>query len=287
MRKIIGFIVGAIYVCLGIRAWKVHKCRKPGTILAICAHNPKICVLEALLQWLSKNGFAFTDPDELVAMKEGRMAIRGSLVWLSFDDGWKGFSEKILPLLEHYNAKATIFVPPHETENGYLWTSIVKTTGNRTKTVELYKKPLKARENDIKKLTATFSPKQTLMRRDELIKLSQHPLITLENHTWSHLSCFHRPVEEVVDEAKKTQKILKAWTGRTPKFMCYPFGHCGKGCDEALNQIGLIGVHSDNGIGTLAEIGRYRNMIRDDMSNLETIGRALDAWPNQHIPDAQ
>ena len=287
MRRLIGCFVGLFYVCTGIRAWRVHKCRKPGVILAICGHDPTPRVLDVLLRWLAKRGFSFTDPDELIAMKEGRVPLRGSVVWLSFDDGWSGFADKVLPILERYNAKATIFVPPHESERGYLWTHAVKSVGGQAKVLEFYKKGLKEREDGIAGLSYGKTHVRSLMEKDELIALSQNPLVTIENHTWSHLSCYHRPTEDVIAEAKKAQEELKSWTGRTPRFLCYPFGHYGKGCDEALREIGLIGVHSDSGIGSIAEIGLYRNMFRDDMSEVETIGRALDAWPSQHIPDAQ
>lgn len=286
MRKILGSIVGWLYILTGVRVLRVWRCRKPGMLLALSGHDPEPQVLEYLLKWLHSKGFDFVSPDEIMAMRDGHAPLRSSIVWLTFDDGWAGFSDKILPLLERYNAKATIFVPTHESANGYLWSDKAKIAGGHEKVVELYSKPFQERE----KMLASVSKcdvKRFLMSRDELIALSRHPLITLENHTWSHLSCFHRPVHEVVDEAEKAQKELFEWTGRRPLFMCYPYGHYANGCDETLKEIGLIGVHSDNGIGIIKEVGKYRNMFRDDMSKVETIGRALNAWPNQHIPDAQ
>lgn len=287
MRKWLGNLVGLMYVVSGVRWRKVRAYHKPGSVLSLCGHNPEPRVLDCLLAWLKKNGFTYVDPDELLRIRKGELAWKPKIAWLTFDDGGIGFRRQLLPILEKYSAKATIFVPPHEIDRGQLWTSSIKGSASREEFVRLYGAPVEEREAFVDSvLKAKVNPRR-LMTKDELIDLSRHPLITLENHTWSHLSCFHRPTSEVVSEAQKTQQILTEWTGRVPKFLCYPFGHYGPECDEELFKIGLIGVRSDCGEGSLGELGRYRNMFRDDMGKFETIGRALNAWPTVRVPDAQ
>ncbi len=117
----------------------------------------------------------------------------------------------------------------------------------------------------------------------ELRRLAHHPLITLENHTYTHLSCAARPIEEVLDEVKTTQSILTQWTGRTPKMCCYPFGHHTSESDQALIDIGIIPVHSNPGTMTLQSIGSVRNMFHETMTTAENIGRVLGAWLNVKV----
>jgi len=287
MRWFVGELVGLLYVLTGVRYRKVRAYDRPGAVLTLCGHNPSVQVLEWLLQWLAKHGFTFVSPDELLKMKAGEWPWRRRIAWLTFDDGWKGFDKKLLPILEKHQAKATIFVPPHEIERGQLWTNSIGAHVPRATVVSLYRAPLGEREAKVAAILKDKPFPRALMTKDELVALSKHPLITLENHTWSHLSCFHRPPDDVVQEVERTQKILAEWTGREPKFVCYPFGHYGLECDRKIKDMGLLGVRSDCGEGTLDELGRYRNMFRNDMGKLETIGRALNAWPRAHVPNAQ
>jgi len=287
LRKLIGWAVAQGFVWTGARARALRQYDMPGSFLALVGHDPKNEVLERLLGWLIQHGFSFVSGDELIAMREGTMPWRKRIVWLSFDDGWKSFGERLLPILEKYGAKVTVFIAPHETARGQLWTNSIMSVTPYEEIRTMYLLPLEERLKKVDAILARIGNPRCLMDEAELRKLSKHPLVTLENHTYTHLSCSHRPVKEVLDEVHKTQAILTNWTGRVPKMVCYPFGHCNRATDEAIKAMGLLPIRLDAGVSNVNNIGACRNLFCDDKSNAENVCRALNAWVKVTVPDRE
>ncbi len=276
LRKFIGWCVAILFIVTGRRYRCVRQYDKKGNILSFYTHNPKPEVLEEVLKWLSRKGFAFISTDELLAIKDGQMPWRRRCAWLTFDDGWAGFEEKLLPILEKYHCPATIFVPPKEIERGQVWTnSIMSAVEDIT---SYYALPAEERYEKVDKVLKKVGNPRHLASKEELIRLSQHPLITLENHTDTHISCASRPVEEVIAEVRNVQDILTEWTGRIPRLICYPFGHYTIEIDTAMKKMNLTPVHSNPGIMSLETIGLHRNMFHERMTTSENVGRVLGAW---------
>ena len=119
MRYIVGYIVAIWYVITGKRRRLLSYYDKTGACLAIVGHDPKARDLELLLRWYLRHGFRFVLPAQLE--RQEMPGVR--LAWLSFDDGWLSFKTDVLPVLEKLNIPATLFIAPHETEQGQLWTN--------------------------------------------------------------------------------------------------------------------------------------------------------------------
>ena len=274
IRKGVGWCLARAYACAGARRRAVQRYRQPGTVLSVFAHNPRPKVLDGVLADLKRRGFLFISTDDLLALRDGLKPWRPLLAWLTFDDGWRPFVQDLLPVLEKHDVPATIFVPPHETMRGQVWTnSVMGRTANWKAWYDL-----SVAERYAQVDAYCDKTRRLLLDERDLKTLACHPLITLENHTYTHLSCSHRPVDDVVDEILQTQEVLVAWTGRTPRLVCYPFGHYTDEVDAAVKSQGLIPVHSDPGVMTLDTLGRFRNMMNDEMSVQESIGRVLGAW---------
>lgn len=279
IRKLIGWCVGMFYVTIGARKRALARYRQPGTILSIFSHNPSPNVLEGVIWWLKRKGFTFISTDELLDMRDGKRAWVPLTAWLTFDDGWQGFSDNLLPVLEKYSVPSTIFVAPNETKRGYVWLTlgVMKAFCGRMK--GLFAMPSDERYEAIAPVIKEHNPLTHLMKEDEVKELSKHRLITIENHTWSHLSASHRPVDEVVSEIQQAEEMLSDWTGRRPRMACYPFGHRTRETDIAIGKLGLVPVTSIAGLMDVNVLGSHRNMFTDDMSLVENVGRMLGAWP--------
>lgn len=283
-RKLIGWGVALWYILRGARRQAVRRYDEPGTVLSLFAHDPSPAVLEPVLRWLKKVGFVFLSTDELLAMAEGRQPWRPRVAWLTFDDGWAGFEARLLPVLERYEAAATVFVAPYETERGQIWTNSVMAAVSSPEALSAwYTLPPEDRYRQVDEVLRVVGNPRRLADETELRSLARHPLVTLENHTYTHLSASHCPVEDVIAEVRKTQAVLTEWTGRTPRLCCYPFGHWTEETDRAIVAEGLIPVHSESGVMTLATFGEVRNMCTDNMSAAENIGRILGAWPTVRV----
>lgn len=283
IRKLAGLAVAWRYILTGARSRAARRYDVPGTVLSFFAHDPSAAVLEPVLRWLKQHGFAFVSTDALLEMVEGKRSWRPKMAWLTFDDGWAGFEQNLLPVLERYGAAATIFVAPHETARGQIWTNSVMRDVPGETWMGWYALPSEERYRQVDEVLRAVGNPRRLADETELHRLARHPLVTLENHTYTHLSASHRPVEEVVAEVRRTQEILSSWTGRMPRLCCYPFGHWTKETDRAIVSEGVIPIHSEPGVMTLATVGQVRNMCTDTMSASENIGRILGAWPTVKV----
>ena len=280
LRYILGYCVAIWYVVIGKRNRLLVYYDKPGTCLAIVGHDPDRKDLERLLNWYLQQGFTFVLPSMI---EEGNVT-KGRIAWLSFDDGWQSFKTDVLPILEKLNIPATLFIAPHETEQGQLWTNGTRSYLGDSKIKQMYSMPWAERQKIVDDVFSKYGNVRRLLTREDIVVLSKHPLVDIQNHTMTHLSCSHRPVQEVLNDVMAAQETLKNWIGKDCKLMCYPFCHHTNETDNAIMAANLIPVCGDAGEGTIANLGTTRNMFKDKASLQENIGRSLNAWKKVKVP---
>ena len=256
LRRVIGWMVAVAYAAVGSRRRVVRRL-KNGEMLPVVVHSMPAAQLEKVLGWLKRHGVL----DRL---------------WLTFDDGWLVVKDYV-PVLEKYNVPAKLFVAPGETVRGNVWTEEANARGIPSETWRSwYSLPESERNDKIGQTCFIISKvKRTLLTKEEVIAFSKHPLIDVENHTWSHLSAVHRPVGEVVAEVAKAQATLVEWTGRKPEWLAWPFGRGTPELDAMMREIGLKAVYTRQGY----EIPYCRNMGIEGVTFQENLGRILGAWP--------
>lgn len=259
VRRLTGWLVAIAYAMAGARR-RVVRMLRAGASLPVVVHAMPAWQLEKTLAWLKAKGVS----DKL---------------WLTFDDGWSQVKDYV-PILEKYGVHAKLFIAPGETMRGNVWTHAASVAGvpapiwrswYNLSEAERYRMLETVQET----ISASACTARSLLTKDEVISLSKHPLISIENHTWSHLSAPHRPAEEVVAEVMKTQETLEGWTGRKPEWLAWPFGRGTPELDAKMSGLGLKTVYTRQGY----EIGPCRNMALADVGFQENLGRILGAWP--------
>ena len=271
-RKLIGWSVAQPFIRSGARRQALHAYEADDVFLSLCAHDPTPETLRALLTFLRTNDFTFLTETDVLQ----REPIPGRTAWLTFDDGWKRFKD-CLKVLEEFDIPATLFIAPGETQRGYLWTNALMPYRSMAYIRSLY--PFSARER-LARVTDILDGRlpQTLMTPDDIAALASHPLVTIGNHTLTHLSASDRPVEDLLAEVLTAQTLIADWTGTLPRTVCYPFGHRTQATDAALRSRGLTPIGLLPGRDRLTDPGLYRNMIYDDVSLAENTCRVLGAW---------
>ncbi len=280
LRYILGFCVAIWYVIIGKRHRLLTYYDKPGTCLAIVGHDPNKRDLERLLKWYLHQGFTFIIP----SMIDENIVAKSRIAWLSFDDGWQSFKTDVLPVLEKLNVPATLFIAPHETEQGQLWTNGTRPYLGAKEINQMYSMSWTERQKIVDAVFFKYGNVRRLLTREDIVVLAKHPLVDIQNHTMTHLSCSRRPVQEVLDDVMEAQMILKEWIGKDCKLVCYPFCHHTNETDKALMAANLIPVCGDAGEGTIECLGATRNMFKDKASLQENIGRSLNAWIKVKVP---
>lgn len=274
IRKTIGWGVAQAYRLAGARRRAVGRVKKPGVILPVVVHAAKAEEVRAILGWLKRAG----------ALER---------VWLSFDDGWREFKDTV-KVLEEFEKPATLFVAPGETMRGDVWTDGL-TVAERQR---LYQLDEQSRYNEIALLgdcgprgaralpgdeVGTAVPavrnEVPLLGEREIREIARHPLVRIGNHTWSHMSCTHRPMAEVLDEVDRAQATLTEWCGYAPTDFAYPFGRGTEELDAEIRKRGMTPHYTRQGLVTRETLGAARNMVYEGMSLAENLGRILMAWP--------
>ncbi len=272
VRRCVGWCVAAPFVVAGLRRRAAARYDTPGTVLSLFAHDPTPQVLASALEGLLRRGFRFCSEAELLCGK----ALAPRAAWLSFDDGWLGF-ERCLPVLERLGVPATLFVAPGAAQLGFLWTNALMPYLPMRRIRALYGLPLSERMAVVGCVLDGRFPK-TLLSPEQVATLARHPLLSIGNHSVSHLSCSHRPVDEVAREVVQAQQTLRMWTGVAPRLFCYPFGHRTEATDVVVRAAGLHPIGLAPGIDRVADFGRFRNMLYDNVTTAENLCRVLGSW---------
>lgn len=259
LRRGIGWLAAMAYVVSGRRAAICRKVRRDGLVVPVLFHGPDPDSLDGILSGL----------DRLVGIEN---------VDLTFDDGRKSIAQCI-GVLEKYRIRAVCFISPGEILRGYNWAEHVQAVSKQADFHALCRMDAASREAVFEKSGMAGREGAELLSVREIRALSRHPLIEFGNHTWSHMSCTNRPVEEVLDEIARAQRRIREWTGAEPAKFSYPFGHDSPALDCEIRRLGLLTYSLRPGLVTESGRGLARNMAYDGMTRAENIGRLLTAWP--------
>lgn len=151
---------------------------------------------EAQLAWLRRNGWQSFTVSELWEQWD---ALPGKSVAITFDDGYADNLHNALPLLEKYDARATIYmvVDRHERD----WSTAKKAHHN---TGELAREP---KLND-----------------DALQRLVASGRVEIGSHTLTHINLRTTPAADKRHELAESRRLLQAQTGQPIASFAYPFG---------------------------------------------------------------
>jgi len=176
---------------------------------------------------------------------------------ITFDDGYKDNLTNALPILNEFNAPATIYVITKFFENDfsiwwcelqdYIWENSenIKFTYNEknydfpiknnfekskcfTRLKQIIKKLDKIEQDKfLNVVTKTNTRKQfrnEFLSRDDLKLLNSNPLVTIGAHTHNHLSLKNLNKEDCTKEIKTSKKILEDFTSSEINHLAYPYG---------------------------------------------------------------
>mgnify|MGYP000904118729 FL=1 len=151
---------------------------------------------ETQLAWLKREGWHFFTVSELWKQWD---TLPAKSVAITFDDGYADNLHDALPLLEKYDAKATIYmvVDRHERD----WSTAKKAHHN---TGELAREP-KLSDAELQRLVASGR-------------------IEIGSHTLTHINMRATVADDKRRELAESRSLLQAQTGQAVASFAYPFG---------------------------------------------------------------
>jgi poly-beta-1,6-N-acetyl-D-glucosamine N-deacetylase len=198
------------------------------------------------MQFLIENGFAPLSLDRYIEkVKMG--GLNEQSLALTFDDGYTGFAENAMPVLERLKIPAAVFIP----------TAYVG----------------KYNEWDQGK-TQCFSD---ILSWEGLKRISQNPQITLGSHGVSHKSMGAQTWEETLFEMNESKNILQSRLGIEVRYFSFPYGQKKDVSPQAVRAAEASGYDAafstnwnrHNSAGNLFRLNRLEIEPLDDVGRFE------------------
>lgn len=199
---------------------------------------------------------------------------------LTFDDGYADNLHTLLPILEHYDRRATVFVtvgfiarthPPIERviaqgldRDPAVGIRLFRLPETETSYNQLRRwlktQSVADRQRHSDRIRADLSLPDTslfanFLTQTELETLASHPLIDIQAHTVSHPDLTAVSNSELYDELNRGRRTLSKWLERPITEIAYPYGAAGR---REWRMAAAVGY--SRGYGTGASIGLIRGL---------------------------
>jgi len=169
--------------------------------------------LEGHFKYLKRNGYTPVTFEELSLIK--RFDTEKKYVILTFDDGYRDNYNLLMPLLEKYGFKATIYLVTNKTENSW----------------------------DLKDEGRTFP----LLTKEQVLEMSQKG-IEFGAHTMNHVDLTQVGVEEAWKEITGSKKHLEDLLKKEVRTFAYPYGRLNEAIRNLVKKAGFsYGIGTVNG----------------------------------------
>ena len=169
------------------------------TVTAIYFHNPRPKLLAKCIRWLQKYNYHFISLDDLRAFLYDRQELPRGAVWLSFDDGYKEWMDRVLPLIHRENIPVTLFIPPGiiEGDGQFPW---------------------------LKGNVPNDDANRQSLNVDQLKRIAEYPEITIASHTVHHIVTPELSRVQAEYELGESKRVLESWTQKPVQYFAYPEG---------------------------------------------------------------
>lgn len=228
---------------------------------------------------LTKTFGKFTNLEKLLS--ENKSQSFRPYFHLTFDDVSTSFIENVLPLIEKHHIPVTLFPSVQNAETGFNWRDKIyyilihpelisrfvhqtklflgKETEINENNIYRWSKKTKCNPRHLEKKTIDKTLKNHMdefyekvnflkpyLNWEELKKLSQHPLITIGNHSYNHYNFANLTEEEIRKDIEKSHYFIKEKIGIKCLQFAVPFGNINQRSfltvDRILSQLGYKSV---------------------------------------------
>lgn len=194
-----------------------------------------ITQFEYFLKYLSQRNIQFINEWDII---EKKLLPKRHYVYLTFDDGYYN-NFAALPLLQKYNAKATFFISTnHIIEGKAFWWDVVfreRTLQDKSATyileeikhlltIKWIEQEKYVMERFGEKAMQPINDLDRPMTVNELTRFSQHPCVSIGNHTHNHLNMAIYSTHELKESVLNAHNFLVECTGKPVSSISYPHG---------------------------------------------------------------
>lgn len=276
LRELLGYLLIKIYF---------FKKQSHNGILSIYFHNPPKALFEKILIWLVAKGYKFISVKELENNINQKLN-NEKLVFISFDDGWKGNLE-LIEAIERWKVPVAIFIPTDAIEDGNYWWEYSLIEGQQKysgiNNTEHFKQLSEEVFNEkIAILKKKYRLERSCITLPELRRMSENEFVTIGSHSVTHPILTNTSFETQTWELKESKRILSKWLHDEIEYISYPNGDYNEDTIEIAKKCTYkLGFTIHPGKIITQEVDPFmipRNAIYDEGGYYENISKLLGIW---------
>lgn len=228
------------------------------------------------LNWLHQNGYQAVSVEQILAANKGGQPLPSKAVLLSFDDGYRDFYTRVIPLLRSFN-----------------WPAIVAPVGNWLLTPE----------NEAVNFGDVRSPRTLFLNTAELKQVARSSLVEIGAHTFnSHMGSLANPQGNLMprmanhlwlpeqnryensEEFKRriredvraiTQTVTET-TGRKPRVWVWPYGRASGEAQQIIREEGYeLFLTLEHGLADVKETDNVPRILMSGRDSIQSVARRV------------
>lgn len=228
------------------------------------------------LTWLRDNNYQPVTVDQVIAARNGGADLPAKAVMLTFDDGYRDFYTRALPILRSFN-----------------WPAVLAPVGSWVQTPK--DKPVMF--GDIS------TPREKFLSEEELSQIAKSPLIEIGAHTYdSHKGAQANPqgnllpafvnrlyfpklqryetdeeYEARIDkDAQAITDMIKKVTGKSPRVFVWPYGAPSGIAERILRKHGYqLFMSLSEGLANVGNMGNIPRVLMSGRDSIENVANSL------------
>lgn len=192
-------------------------------VLSVYFHNPSAFAFEQFILWAKRKGYHFVGLNELLQYIDTGIKNHKKIAYISLDDAWRG-NLNLLPIVEKYQVPITIFAPIDPLRDGNFWWEYVGKVGGFSLVNKFKQMPEAEFKSELNKIMESISLERSAMTLSELKKISQHPLVDIQSHSYNHPILTNCTAERLDAELRLSKEELAFIIGKEITAFSYPNG---------------------------------------------------------------
>lgn len=232
--------------------------------------------LVAQLHWLHQNGYQAISVDQILEAKQGGKSLPPKAILLTFDDGYRDFYTRVLPLLRSFN-----------------WPAVLAPVGSWLLTPDSQSVDF----GDIQ------SPRSMFLNTAELRQTARSPLVEVGAHTFnSHMGSLGNPQgnlmprianhlylpdqkryetseeykKRVREDVRAITKTVTDATGRKPRVWVWPYGHANGEAQQIIREEGyVLFLTLESGLANAQDTDNVPRILMSGRDSIQSVTRRM------------
>jgi peptidoglycan/xylan/chitin deacetylase (PgdA/CDA1 family) len=241
-----------------------HRLFTPEELKADIYRHEQVSVeqFEAVVRFFAERGYEFITASALLEAKRSG----NRCVMITFDDGYHD-NLRVLPILERYDARATLFLAPAPiVEQSVFWPDAAHAAGYGNAMKALIDLAPTALSEQLRKANPNAFKPTPLTRplsREELDRLLASGRIELGHHSYHHLSLTKRSDAAIDEEIDRSNAFFNDVLGHEPRSIAYPNGNYSKQVIRRCHARGIdVGLTCNAQADSLPAMPQPKQLMR-------------------------